>query len=435
MGGNDRPGLQRRELIGGALGAGTLALPAAARTPTPSPVRKLAAEVKRINIKDIETFDIQVPQPPTSGPVAPLFRGGTRGRINVVRLTTDSGVRGYSFLVSSPEDVAAARALLLGQDQFALEAHLKRGLLAWPAVEEAMWDAIGKIAGQPVARLLGGASLDGVPAYLTYVWPTPPDETKVQDQAKQAALVRDAGFKAMKIQMFRTDWNVDAEACAEILAVGGRGFRVMVDRTATARGLWTYEQGLAAAKALKKAGCFWLEEPFARDDYDGPARLRKDVDLLITGGEGWRGLEPFRQSVLHGTYSILQPEVRTVSGIAMTRKVGVLAEAWGLPIAPHAASGLAMAGRLQCSAAMGAMYQEIGPFAPHTFPWDIAEPFLPILHGVQPFRFKDGEVLLPPHAGLGLNIDDDALSRFRVEGFERRGPGTGPFPTVPPRPA
>lgn len=416
-----------------AAGTAATAVPGELLAAAASPLRRLAAEAKRINVKDIETFDIQIPQPP--GPHPPVFRGGSRGRINVVRVTTDSGVRGYSFLVSSPADVTAARKLLVGQDLFALETHLMRGLLAWPAVEEAIWDAIGKVAQQPVCKLLGGASLERVPVYLTYVWPTPPDELDPREQGKQALLVRHAGFTAMKIQMFRKDFNADAQACSEILARGGPNFRVMVDRTASARGLWTYEQGLAAAKALQKAGTYWLEEPFAREDYEGPARLRKEVDLLITGGEGWRGLEPFRQSVLHGTFDMLQPEVRTVSGLWMTRKVGVIAEAWGLPIAPHAASGLAMAGRLQCSAAMGAAYQEIGPLFPPQFPWDVAAPFLPILHGEQPFKFNDGEVLVPQYPGLGLNVDDAALNRFRVEGFERVGPGTGPFPAVPPRPS
>lgn len=428
--------VNRRGLMtGAAAGAAALALPIETPAAPASPLRRLAAEVRRINIRDIETFDIQAPQPPSRGPQPPIFRGGTRGRINVVRVTTDSGVRGYSFLVSSPSDVAAARELLLGQDLFALELHLTRGLLAWPAVEEAMWDAIGKVVGQPVCKLLGGSGSDRVPVYLTYVWPTPPDKLDPREQGRQAVLLRDAGFKAMKIQMFRKDYNVDAQACSEILARGGPDFRVMVDRTATAVGLWTYEQGLAAARALQKAGTYWLEEPFARDDYEGPARLRQEVDILITGGEGWRGLEPFRQSVTHGTFDMLQPEVRTVSGLSMTRKVGVIAEAWGLPIAPHAATGLAMAGRLQCSAAMGAAYQEIGPLFPPQFPWDIAAPFLPILHGEQPFRFKDGDVLVPQYPGLGLNLDEAAIDRFRVEGFERLGPGRGPFPAVPPRPS
>jgi len=70
----------------------------------------------------------------------------------------------------------------------------------------------------------------------------------------------------------------------------------MVDRTAQMPG-WVrdYPTGLAAARALQRVGVYWLEEPFARDDFEGPARLCREMDqLMITGGEGWRGLDPFR---------------------------------------------------------------------------------------------------------------------------------------------
>ena len=239
-----------------------------------------------------------------------------------------------------------------------------------------------------------------------------------------------AGFKAMKIQIFRRDFQLDAEACAEILAVGGPGFRVMVDRTAdrSPGGLWTYDQALAAAHALEKAGCYWLEEPLARDDYEGPARLRRESSIMITGGEGYQGLEPYKQCLLHQTYEVLQPELRVVAGIWTARKVGALAEAWGLKTAPHGISGLAWAGRLQLAAAMGSIYQEIAVLNPPWLPDDYCKPFLPLLHGEQPFTFANGECVVPQYPGLGLNVDEAALARYRVEGLQGIGPPAPPAP-------
>jgi len=367
-----------------------------------------------------------MPQSANTPPVE-LFGGAQRGRLNVVCVETDSGVRGYSFLGSSPEQVKAAMAVLGGQDLFAVEAHLKKGLMQWAAIEEAIWDAIGRIAGQPVSRLLGGAKLTTIPVYCTYVWPGNADQSQVTPkvQAEQARLLKNAGFKAMKIRIFRPDYRDDVQACREILAVGAAGFRVMVDRTATQPGLWTYPQGLAAAEALQEAGVYWLEEPFDRNDFEGPARLAREVDILITGGEGYRGLAPYRECLVHGTYDILQPELRTVAGILMMRKVGALAEAFGVPICPHASSGLALAGRVQASAALGSTYQEIGVLTPPMLPEDVTAPFLPILKGQQPFTFRNGEIEVPQGAGLGLDIDETALNRFRVEGFQSGGRGRG----------
>ena len=381
-----------------------------------------------IKITAIESFDIQLPQARGGKSFLPTYRGMTAGRSNVVKLSTDAGIAGYSFLGAALQEVSDAAAFLVGKNLFAVEAYLGGGLLNWPAVEEAMWDAIGRTAGQPLCRLMGGARLETMPVYLTYVWPVPEDQVPARAQADQASLVRQAGFKAMKIQMMRTDYRQDVEAAAQMLAAGGPGFRVMVDRTAGAKGLWTYDQALAAARALAAAGVYWLEEPLARDDFDGPARLRREVpDLIITGGEGWKGLPSFRKSLERGTYAILQPEMRTCAGPLTMRKIGALCQAWDIPIAPHAATGLALAGRLQVSAAMGSLIQEIGVLEPGAFPWDVWDAYRPIFHGETPFTFQDGAIRVPQYPGLGLNIDEKALQKYRVAGFERRGtPGIAP---------
>ena len=421
-------GLDRRSLMAG-LAAGALPGLAQAQSRMAAPLRKLAGEAPKVRIKSVTTFDVNLP--PT-GAVPPTRTGGPPGRINVTCVETDSGVKGYSFLGSTAQQVAAAQAVLVGCDLFRMETNLKNGLIKWGGIEEAVWDAIGKIAGQPVSRLLGGASLPSQPVYITYVWPgTNGQETITpKTQAEQAKIVKAAGFKAMKIQVFRRDFRVDAEACAEILAVGGPGFRVMVDRTAdrSPGGLWTYDQALAAAHALEKAGCYWLEEPLARDDYEGPARLRRESSIIITGGEGYQGLEPYKQCLLHQTYEVLQPELRVIAGIWTARKVGALAEAWGSKTAPHGISGLAWAGRLQLAAAMGSIYQEIAVLAPPWLPEDYCKAFLPLLHGEQPFKFANGECIVPQYPGLGLNVDEAALAHYRVEGLQGIGPPAPPPP-------
>ncbi len=421
--------LDRRSLM--ALSAGAALSPglAEAKSRMTGPLRKLAADAQKITIKSVSTFDVVVPQ--TGAPVPQTRTGGPANRINVTCVETDMGVKGYSFLGSTAPQIAKAQSVLVGRDLFEIDTHLKNGLIRWGGIEEAIWDAIGRIAGQPVSRLLGGTAATQ-PVYVTYVWPgTSGQETITpRTQAEQAKILKAAGFKAMKIQIFRRDFLVDAEACAEILAVGGADFRVMVDRTAdrSPNGLWTYDQALAAAHALEKAGCYWLEEPLARNDYEGPARLRRESAIMITGGEGYQGLEPYKQCLLHDTYEVLQPELRVVAGIWTARKVGVLAEAWGLKTAPHGISGLAWAGRLQVAAAMGSITQEIAVLNPPWLPDDYCRAFLPLLHGEQPFKFVNGECVVPQYPGLGLNVDEAALARYRVEGLQ----GIGPPPPPPP---
>jgi L-alanine-DL-glutamate epimerase-like enolase superfamily enzyme len=88
-------------------------------------------------------------------------------------------------------------------------------------LEHALWDAIGKIAGQPVWRLLGGprASLK---TYVTVVWRGNADQSQVayRDQADFALRLKKAGFAGMKIRAWRPDPMHDVEACGEIRAAG-----------------------------------------------------------------------------------------------------------------------------------------------------------------------------------------------------------------------
>jgi len=312
------------------------------------PVKAIAADAKRIRIKDIEIFAVRLPKAANAPAASAPTTNVDPFNLVCTRLTTESGARGYSFATGTSANVEAARKVMVGEDLFALEQHLGRGLINWPHIEEAVWDAIGRIAGQPVYRLLGGARAVSQPVYLTYTWPRVNGvfQANPKQQGEWAAVVRKAGFKAMKIQIFRPNYMEDVEACREILAAGGPGFRVMVDRTAGNSGsLWDYPTGLAATKACQEAGVYWVEEPFDRNDFEGPARLAREVDILITGGEGYKGLAPYRECLTHNTYDILQPELNTVDdlvGAALQRAETVLRDH---PVETDISQGAMIAGR------------------------------------------------------------------------------------------
>ena len=222
------------------------------------PVRALAEQVGGVRIRNIEIFPIEIPIP---------REDVQRGRINrytVARVETDAGVRGYSFAGPPPELLdRAIRPALVGSDLFALEDHLKGGLLEWGGLEHALWDAIGKLAGQPVYRLLGGHS-DRVKAYLTCVWKGNSDQSQVsyKQQADLAVKISNAGFKGMKIRVWRPNPLHDADECREIRAAVGPDFAIMFDRTAHApvqaanQKIWDYDTGLRVARALQRAGAY-----------------------------------------------------------------------------------------------------------------------------------------------------------------------------------
>jgi len=393
----------RRRLLQGLAGCGA--------------VQALYAAVKPVRITGLDVFDIRLPA--TDAEVA----AGVQNQYTVAKVTTDAGVSGYSFAGPPPRAAAAAKEAIAGKDLFNVTSQLQAGLWKSGGVEHAVWDAVGKIANRPVYQLLGG-NKDRVPAYLTCVWQGPADQQQVsfKQQVDMAVKIKNAGFKGMKIRVWRPDPLDDVEVCRRIKEATGENFHLMFDRTAempvsmAGQPIWDFETGLHVARELQKAGAYWLEEPFARSDYISPAKLAERVDILITGGEGYSALEPFRECLLHRTYDILQPDGRQAGGIFRCREVGVLSESFHVPTILHGTMSLLLAGWLQATLAIGSPWQEMALITPPLLPEEQWAPALKVLKSKQMFTFEQGELLAPPYPGIGLDVDEEAIERYRVKG-------------------
>jgi L-alanine-DL-glutamate epimerase-like enolase superfamily enzyme len=376
-----------------------------------APVRAVAAAAKPVRIRNVEIFPIDIATPEEE------LRAGKYARYTFYLVDTDVGVRGYAFDRESDFRVldTAIRPALVGKDLFAIEDHLRNGLAQWAGVEQAIWDAIGKIAGQPVYRLLGGGKTR-LKVYLTVVWRGNADQSQVtyDQQAATAAALKKAGYKGMKIRAWRPNPIDDASACGEIRRAVGPDFAIMVDRTAHLPGLWDYATGLQMARALEKHNVLWLEEPFSRDDFFSHARLAREVDILITGGERFHGLDPNREALVHHSYDLLQPDTVIAGGIFMVRKIAALAQAFHIPVVLHGSMGLRLAGWLQASAAIGASWQELALITPPLLPEEQWSPALKVLRTRTLFQIRDGEIEVPQAPGLGLDVDEEAVRSFRV---------------------
>ncbi len=226
------------------------------------PVRLVAAAAKPVRIKNIDIFPIEIPIPREE------LLMGKYARYTFYEVETDVGVRGYAFDRGAEFTILdkVIRPALVGKDLFAIEQHLKAGLGQWGGLEEAIWDAIGKIAGQPVYRLLGGAQ-SRLKVYLTCVWRGKEDQSEIpyKDQVEFALKIKKAGITGMKIRIWRPNSIDDVDACGEIRAAVGPDFSIMVDRNVGPGGhLWDYSTAVRIARALEKHNVTWLEEPLSR---------------------------------------------------------------------------------------------------------------------------------------------------------------------------
>jgi L-alanine-DL-glutamate epimerase-like enolase superfamily enzyme len=308
--------------------------------------------------------------------------------------------------------------LFVGQDALALERHFRvLGNIdfhygrCW-ALDLALWDLAGKIAGLPVFRLLGGLT-DRLAAYASSGVLRAPEA--LADLSEQIA---GRGIGAMKIRFHRPDWREDLAMVEAVRARLGDRLTLMVDcnqawrmpwDTATP---WRMKDALAVARALDEFGVYWMEEPLDRADRSGMRALRHAAKVRIAGGEMTRNLDAFRDLLAEGALDVIQPDAALVGGITGLRKVAALAEAHGAVFTPHTwSNGIGLIANAHLTAGTtGAPFLEY-PEDPDGWSierrdWMLAEPI-----GLD----DRGDLVLSDRPGFGFTLDEERLAAHRLD--------------------
>ena len=374
------------------------------------PLRQLEAAVRPVRITDVDIFRIEIPIPEEQ------VKQGRMNRYTVCRIDTDAGVRGYSFAGPDPKLLdSTIRPALVGQDLFAIERHLEKGAGHWNGLEHAIWDAIGKIANRPVYELLGGGN-PKIKVYLTTVWFGNQDQSHVpyDEQAAIALKFKQAGFKGMKIRAWRPNPMDDTEACRAIRDAVGPDFAIMFDRTAHApesvgQQIWDYETALRVARAFEDAGAYWLEEPFARDDFVQPAKLAREVDMPITARR-----RPLRPRALQRSIDARRIRHCSAGKSSLRRHLDLpqgrrarrsLSRTLRPPRnhGPDARRRTADQRRHQRRVARVRLHP-----AALCYPEEVWSPGLQVLNTKEMYRLEDGHIHVPDLPGIGLDVDEEA---------------------------
>lgn len=304
------------------------------------------------------------------------------------------------------------RPVLIGQDPTQIGEHvaaLGRIGGAW-AVEIALWDLLGKVAGLPLYKLWGACS-DKVTAYASLVEVGTP-----QKRAEDALRLFEEGFKALKLRLHDDTLQQDMALVQAVYeAVGGR-MEIMVDANQANLvpsqkwgPVWDLERAIWTAKSLESYNILWLEEPLGRYDFLGLAHLCAAVDLPIAGGENNHSLADFLHMVRMDAYDILQPDA-VVVGVSGIRKIAALADIAGKQmIGHHGYSGVGLAAHLHiCASTTNAPYIEYF-YDPPGFTREVFQGLLS-----EPLNVDwNGYIHLPHKPGLGVELDEDFIQRYR----------------------
>jgi L-rhamnonate dehydratase len=340
----------------------------------------------------------------------------------LVEVFTDSGEVGLGNaalapLVTKQTIDTYLRPLLIGADPWNVEflwQHMYRKTMAFgrkgiamtaiSAVDIALWDLLGKLARQPVFRLLGGRTKPRIPVYASRLYSMP-----LEELSAEAARYKDEGYRAMKLRFGwgPTDGAAGMRKNIDLVRTVRETVGPDIDVMADAYMGWTLDYARRMLPLLEPFALRWLEEPVIPDDTRGYAELRRSGRVPIAGGEHEFTIFGFRDLLEAHALDYIQFDTNRVGGISQARKIAALAEAFQVPVIPHA-------GQMHnYHVVMASLNSPMAEFFP---PVDVEvgnELFWYIFDG-EP-RPEQGYIDLSDETpGLGLTVNEESLRRFKV---------------------
>lgn len=281
----------------------------------------------------------------------------------------------------------------------------------WSGIEIALWDLLGRIRGEPVWRLLGYRQAGKKLPYASMLFGDDPAQT--YESVRRA---RAAGFRAVKVgwgPIGQAGVQADRDQFMAAREALGPDGQLMID----VGQVWREDVAAAQLRltALEEARVTWLEEPFLANAFSAYGALSQlSPRVRLAGGEGAH--HPLLALALmeYGRVGFIQVDCGRIGGIGPAKRIADEAVRRSVTYVNHTfTSHLALSASLQPYAGvLGARICEY-PVAPKPLARDITSNHLAL--------DAAGEVSLPDAPGLGMQVNPEALRRYRVEVDIRAG--------------
>jgi len=351
--------------------------------------------------------------------------------LGIVKVSTDAGITGYSDIETAPTVAKAAveaprwseagmecfdglESLLLGENPLETERlwykmyrgsiyYGRRGvtLQAISAIDIALWDIAGKFYGMPVHMLLGAKWRDKVRAYASTLFR--PDPSSIKEAAQ---VYIDVGFTAVKFGwgVFGRDRRRDLALVEAARSALGDERDLLVDTG------WfverTPKEAIQLVRSLEPFKPFFVEELLHPENYDGYRQVSESVDTLIACGEQESTEWGFQQLIDQGRVDVLQPDLTRCGGFTVGRKIVFMAERANRLVIPHS----------WCSDLLTAASLHLNAFQRRAVFIEFNTSQGPLSRQIvrNPLKLEDGFLRVPDGPGLGVEVDNDTLERYRV---------------------
>ncbi len=294
------------------------------------------------HVKEIRLTPVQVPLARPMRTASGALPGASLCLIDV---ETDAGVTGTSYIFTyTPKMLRAMQAVHQDVKEIFQGAPLDpgaaferfqatfrllgiQGLLGmyFAGIEQAMWDACGKIADEPVTTLLGGSAAP-VRAYDSFGFIDPKEDLPMVEDSVRS------GFSGIKVKLGVGDFDADLKSVAAVRNVIGPDVALMLD----------YNQSLDVAKAIDFAerlapyDIYWIEEPVPAEDFAGHAEVRAKSPIKVQTGENWWFPAGAANAINAKASDYVMPDMMKIGGFTGWVAAAKLAGAAGLPVSSHA---------------------------------------------------------------------------------------------------
>ncbi len=307
----------------------------------------------------------------------------------------------------SPFDIEAYRAA--GRERAAAGAIFEA--TAFSAIEQALWDLVGKAVDAPVHQLAGGLLRENLPAYANINRATR-ERTPAAFAANARAAVEE-GFTAIKAAPFDGFPALDAPG-SEVAAAADLGVACVkairgavgpdVDILIDCHSFFDVDLAIEIAGRLEPQDLAWYEEPVAPTDVAATKAIERGIEQRMAGGEFLFGIEGFGPLCREQAVDVIMPDVKHCGGLLEARKIAAVAELDDVAVSPHNPSGpVATAASAQLCAGLANFEILEMQWGEAGWRGDLVEP---------PERFENGSIAVPEGPGLGVELNDAVVRQY-----------------------
>jgi len=345
---------------------------------------------------------------------------------SVIEVTTDAGITGWGDGQWAGDVLRQNRDRVIGRSPFEAEAifdeltelsrvpfhAIPRRAPSPGGLDVALWDLMGKALGKPVSALLGKQYRKRVMPYASAGYRKDWPDLEAGFAAELRHWTRDVGFRAAKV---KTGYGpaTDVRVIRAVRQAIGEEIHLGIDSGTPG----AYDDGTAVmlGRQLEEFNLEFWEEPINKWDLEGYARLKNALRIPLASGEALPVDWVIENYIQRKTVDIVQPDISTcgftggkrITYACALNRVRLVPHSWGTPIR--------IASEMHWVACIPAMFRAWNPppclfelHLPHESPaWDLTRKRIEV-------DAKDGRIAVPTGAGLGIEIDRDALARYRT---------------------